>query len=169
MLAEIAEEYAVASPRAPEYQPSMRLQCHRNAVPNLFPPRANRHVAICRKYIVPKVGLEPTRVLRPPDFESGASAIPPLRLAGYEIQHRQEPNGCQPRYVCTRHGVTLAPASYRLSMAIATTMKTDATGSATPGSCVAACTVGPMLSASKSRASRRPSADRVDDRSLHFR
>ncbi len=36
-------------------------QCHRNAVPNLFPLRANRPVAICPKYILPKVGLEPTR------------------------------------------------------------------------------------------------------------
>ena len=30
---------------------------------------------------VPKVGLEPTPPLQGPDFESGASAIPPLRLA----------------------------------------------------------------------------------------
>jgi hypothetical protein len=29
---------------------------------------------------VPKVGLEPTPPLQGPDFESGASAIPPLRL-----------------------------------------------------------------------------------------
>jgi hypothetical protein len=27
-------------------QPSLRLQYHRNAVPNLFPLKANRHVAI---------------------------------------------------------------------------------------------------------------------------
>ena len=53
-----------------QLQPSLRLQYHRNAVPNLFPLRANRQVAICRKYIVPKVGLEPTpscedRILSP--------------------------------------------------------------------------------------------------------
>jgi hypothetical protein len=54
----------------PQLQPSLRLQYHRNAVPNLFPLRANLHVAICRKYVVPKVGLEPTpscedRILSP--------------------------------------------------------------------------------------------------------
>ena len=30
---------------------------------------------------IPKVGLEPTPPLRGPDFESGASAVPPLRPA----------------------------------------------------------------------------------------
>ena len=29
--------------------------------------------------LVPEEGLEPSRGLTPPDFESGASAIPPLR------------------------------------------------------------------------------------------
>jgi hypothetical protein len=56
-------------------QPSLRLQCHRNAVTSLLPRRAVRQVAIRRKSIVPKVGLEPTPPLQGPDFESGASAI----------------------------------------------------------------------------------------------
>ena len=30
-------------------------------------------------FMVPEEGLEPSRGLTPPDFESGASAIPPLR------------------------------------------------------------------------------------------
>jgi len=52
------------------YQPSLRLQCHRNAVTNLLPRQAVRQVAIRCKSIVPKVGLEPTpscedRILRP--------------------------------------------------------------------------------------------------------
>jgi hypothetical protein len=42
-----------------QHQPSLRFQCHRNAVTNLFPLGANRHVAICPKHILPKVGLEP--------------------------------------------------------------------------------------------------------------
>ena len=46
-----------------QLQPSLRLQYHRNAVPNLFPLGPNRHIAICPKYILPKVGLEPRRVL----------------------------------------------------------------------------------------------------------
>ncbi len=33
--------------------------------------------------LVPEEGLEPSRGLTPPDFESGASAIPPLRPLSY--------------------------------------------------------------------------------------
>jgi hypothetical protein len=56
--------------RAPEFRPTLRLQYHRNAVPNLFPLGAYRHVAICPKYLLPKVRLEPTpscedRILSP--------------------------------------------------------------------------------------------------------
>src|SRR5271163_1191970 len=56
--------------RAPEFQAPLRLQCLRNAVTSLLPGRAVRHVAIRRKCIVLKVGLEPTpscedRILSP--------------------------------------------------------------------------------------------------------
>ena len=46
----------------------------REILPPFSPP-------IRRKSLVPKVGLEPTPPLQGPDFESGASAIPPLRQA----------------------------------------------------------------------------------------
>src|ERR1017187_3466212 len=52
-----------SSRHAPEFQPSLRLQCHRNAVTSLLPGHAVWQVAIRRKSLVPKVGLEPTRVL----------------------------------------------------------------------------------------------------------
>ena len=35
--------------------------------------------------LVPKVGLEPTRDILPPVFETGASTIPPLRLGDFSI------------------------------------------------------------------------------------
>ena len=35
--------------------------------------------------LVPKVGLEPTRDILPPVFETGASTIPPLRQDGFSI------------------------------------------------------------------------------------
>ena len=42
--------------------------------------RTTQQVAIHPESPIPKVGLEPTPPLQGPDFESGASAIPPLRL-----------------------------------------------------------------------------------------
>jgi glyoxylase-like metal-dependent hydrolase (beta-lactamase superfamily II) len=53
-----------------QLQPSLRLQYHRNAVPNLFALGAHRRIAIYPKYILPKVGLEPApscedRILSP--------------------------------------------------------------------------------------------------------
>ena len=35
--------------------------------------------------LVPKVGLEPTRDILPPVFETGASTIPPLRPGNFSI------------------------------------------------------------------------------------
>ena len=35
--------------------------------------------------MVPKVGLEPTRDILPPVFETGASTIPPLRPSDFSI------------------------------------------------------------------------------------
>ena len=46
------------------------------------------------KSLVPKVGLEPTPPLQGPDFESGASAIPPLRQVMLRVYGRVEV--CQP-------------------------------------------------------------------------
>ncbi len=60
---------------APEFQASLRLRCHRNAVTKLLLGQPFRQVAIRRTSLVPNVRLEPTPHLRRPDFESGASAI----------------------------------------------------------------------------------------------
>ncbi len=37
------------------------------------------------RQLVPKVGLEPTRDILPPVFETGASTIPPLRPGDFSI------------------------------------------------------------------------------------
>jgi hypothetical protein len=43
---------------------------------------ASREEFVSFDLLVPEEGLEPSRGLTPPDFESGASAIPPLRRCG---------------------------------------------------------------------------------------
>ena len=52
---------AESSAPALQLQPSLRLQYHRNAVPNLFPTEGkSAEVRFTVSHILPKVGLEPT-------------------------------------------------------------------------------------------------------------
>ena len=48
---------------------------------------ADHHASQMRVILVPKVGLEPTCLIRTTDFESAASTIPPLGHFGFAVAH----------------------------------------------------------------------------------